>query len=157
MTKIKVDEKGLNAREVLPTLTANSIVNLCKVPYPLTEPAEPNLVCQGDQIPMFSYDGEKWERCVIDTGEYICPTGAETKMFWQIVKPMQESKEENEVIYLDINDFAISEQDLERAFVFGYLANPDNNCLNNVEMMRRYEIFKTQYLLPMLQRKHIID
>lgn len=130
MTKIKVDENGLSAREQNPfgenqpssdwtrgdaAVMADAeeqreIVNMktqyygwinfekTVKSYPLTEPAEPNLVCDGDQIPMYSYDGEKWERCVIDTVEYICPTGAETKTFWQIVKPMQESKEESKLI-----------------------------------------------------------
>jgi hypothetical protein len=65
--------------------------------------------------------------------------------------------DDNDVIYLDINDFSISEQDLERAFCFGYLANPENNPLDNSEMMRRYEVFKKEYLLPMLSRKGITD
>lgn len=76
----------------------------------------------------------------------------ETRQYLQLKQPVKEQ----EVIHLDINDFAISESDLERAFCFGYLANPENNPLDTTEMMRRYEVFKTQYLLPMLSRKGII-
>lgn len=50
------------------------------------------------------------------------------------------------IIELDINDFSISMQDVERAFCFGYITNPTNNCLDNVEMMRRWETFKSEYL-----------
>lgn len=69
----------------------------------------------------------------------------------------QENETVDETIYLNINDFSISEEDLERAFCFGWLSNPDNPVMDNQEMMRRYELFKTTYLLPMLTRKHIID
>lgn len=79
MTKIITDSKGLMA-------CAEDMIY-----YYLTEPAEPNLVCEGEIVFMFSRNGKKWEPCVIVGDEYICPNGAETKRFWQIVKPMQEA------------------------------------------------------------------
>lgn len=38
--------------------------------------------------------------------------------------------------------------EIERAFCFGYLANPANNHLDNGELMRRWETFKNFYLSP---------
>ena len=58
--------------------------------------------------------------------------------------------EEKEVITLDLKDHIITMTDVERAFCFGYLTNPDNNCLDNKEMMSRWEYFKTTYLQHVL-------
>lgn len=71
--------------------------------------------------------------------------------------PFIDQVKEAEIITLDINDFSISIQDIERAFCYGYLANPESDCLDSAEMIRRYELFKTNYLTPMLSRKGIID
>lgn len=88
-----------------------------------------------------------------DYSDSITQWGFITRQYLQLKQPVKEQG----VIYLDINDFSISETDLERAFCFGYLANPENNPLDNTEMMRRYEVFKTEYLTPMISRKGITD
>lgn len=54
----------------------------------------------------------------------------------------------NEIHVIDLSEFCINMSDVERAFCFGYISNPDNNCLDNVEMMKRWNNFKNNYLEP---------
>lgn len=72
------------------------------------------------------------------------------KSYQPVATPIKEVANEEkageEVITLNLSDFYLTMQDVERAFCFGYITNPDNDCLNNAEMMRRWQAFKTEYL-----------
>lgn len=95
----------------------------------------------------------EWINCVSNDPSFSKSHGFSTRQFLPFIYQVKEA----EIITLDINDFSISIQDIERAFCYGYLANPESDCLDSAEMMRRYELFKTNYLTPMLSRKGIID
>lgn len=116
MTKIKVDENGLNARPVNPYPKNRQVwdasKNMGKKPYrqaknkawidfettvkshSLTEPAEPNLVCDGDLVWQIedARDPTEWIIYAIEPDEFM-KNQMYTRQAWHIVKPMQESSE----------------------------------------------------------------
>lgn len=109
--------------------------------------------CFGEIVWQFMNVKFEWNYCMNNDPGFSDDHGFSTRQFLPFIDQVKEA----EIITLNINDFTIAIEDIERAFCYGYLANPENDCLDSAEMMRSYELFKINYLTPMLSRKGIID
>lgn len=152
MTKIKVDEKGLNGRPVnpYPELMHNLVGGSCGnynyeqfektvKSHSLTEPAEPNLVCEGNLNWYYREIGhDKWN-CIDESqiNDYDL-TFNQVEQAWQIVKPMQEAAEikdkaqtQNKRLQEMLNDLQLNEVAEKYAYQFTDGLEPDFLLLKN--------------------------
>lgn len=130
--------------------------------WELAHPELDALDQHGNKLPPGEYEGEvvwQWEYLPNIWKNVTAERAQKYRAFpaRQIFQVTIPDKVNGEEIKINLNDFSLSIEDIERAFCFGYISNPENNCLDNVEMMRRWNVFKEDYLKPTFVKKGIID